>query len=314
MSASNVKDSGVKKVSNQYQYQYYYDISNDNGITDVVFMLVGTAMNVSAYPDLAKQTVSQYPTNNKNRAIVFCMVDHNPGIPIKLYGKLAVVALNDLVANLPERFADVSLSSSPSTFIGGHSAGGSAAIDAIKDLKVRPDGFIAVDPYGVPIQLFWRKEWSSISKKHIPFRTLAFGFTETTCGVGVEEAGKAAYQVGLPTDRVLVQIQNKKNEERKREQITHCIFADDGCGGKAAAIVCPSHSQGAWVRQVAGACIGAFVSSTSTSRTVYEGWIRNEVNLFVNDEQPPTKKVVPAPVGRLANFWNFFFPTQRQEG
>ena len=280
MSAStSVADSGDQSIAKpSYKYRYYYNNNGSSTTTNtiVVLLLVGTAMSASDYANLGQQTVAQ----NKARGggVIFCVVDHNPGSwynpggAVKLSGQKAAQALDDLVQHLSERLTLASLSSSPSIFIGGHSAGGSAVIDAMMHslLNFPPQGYIGVDPYGT--QPF--KPASNISKKHIDIPTLAFGFTATTCAVQVNEAGKAAYQVSPHTDRALVQIQNPKNGH----QITHCIFTDHGCGRS----VCPSHSQGAWVRQVAGGCIAVFVSKSHAS---YESIVGDHpVNLFQNSD------------------------------
>ena len=272
MSNDTVSDSGVQNQSSpRYQYRYYSTNGASTSPTTIVLVCVGTAMSVSDYGDLATQTVTN------DNSILFCMVDHNPGNIVKLNGNRAADALNDLATNFHDRFGGLVSTSNPVFAIGGHSAGGSAVVDAMETslLSFVPVAYVGIDPFGSPAPL----GTGPLSRKSIPVPTLAVGFTVTTCGVNINEAGKKAYEICTDsTHRVLLQIQNPLV---RGEQITHCIFTDSGC----ASVLCPSHNEGAWVRQLVGKSIPLFLSHANRDAFV-DAIGANAVNLFVNDQNP----------------------------
>lgn len=290
---STIVDSGPQAQSDpNYQYRYYYDSSVGGSKTTLLLIIVGTAMTVSDYSDIAKNSVV-----GKN--IVFCVVDNNPGSMsnpfgmVKLSGKKAAKAFNDIYSNRTTRFENVSFVADPKVVVGGHSAGGSAAIDAMSLSNLVPNhlvfaaaGYLGLDPYGTPP--FPLPQFTNISDKTISVPTLAWGFTIKTCGVNVDKAGKAAYNITPPANRVFYQVINPA--DTKPNQIAHCIFTDDGCFGA----FCPSHTAGSWVQTAVGKSVQLFVESLSgvtVDKNEYIGAIPTgnlgQANVFCNGDVPP---------------------------
>ena len=112
--------------------------------------------------------------------------------------------------------------------------------------------------------------------------TFSIGFTEQTCLVPPLLAGLAAYNICTNENRVMMQVVNKYDS---RGKIAHCIFTDGGCGG----FVCPSHANGAWVREMVGKFAIRFVNSIvegiKTSKADYEMLVSDrKVNVFYGKE------------------------------
>lgn len=277
---STIVNSETQKVGswnlfrNQLHYAYVstYDsstVSESDKAKAIILFVVGTGMSADAYTDIAGKCVAGQST-------VFVTVDNNPGALVKLSGDQAAAAFNDLAAKTTERLGDI-VSSDAKIFIGGHSAGGFSAIAAMKvnggKLDYEPAGFIGADPLGRRPQ---------VSDLKIDCPTFAMGFTVETCSVTLKEAGFAAYDVTTDGNRVLMQIVNLRN---RGNQITHCIFASDGCPA------CPAHEAGAWVRQVIGDFAILFVDSVVNGNTVAKssyvnatGDKKDLVNVFYGDE------------------------------
>ena len=246
-------------------------MSKKSAATAVILFVVGTSMTCEAYSDLAANCASGQST-------VFVVVDNNPGNIVKLSGKDTATVFNDIVANITNSLGDI-IASSPAIFIGGHSAGGYSAIEAMKvnggNLSFTPAGYIGADPLGRD---------GGVPSMKIDVPTFAMGFTVETCQVTLNQAGMAAYNVTTNiSNRVMMQVINNSD---RGNQITHCIFTTGGCA------FCPSHDAGAWVRQVIGKFNTLFVNSIvkgfKTNKRNYEGAIGDEykslVNVFYGEE------------------------------
>lgn len=299
-----IVDSGEQKQrSPKYQYRYYHDSSVSGPYTALLLIVVGTAMTVSDYSGIAKNSVV-------GKSIVFCVVDNNPGSLVrnplgivKLSGKKAARAFNDMYSHLGERLKGVTFVANPKIVVGGHSAGGSAAIDAMSFPNSDPNhlvlasaGYCGLDPYGTtPLSL--PTSPNNISNKNITVPTFAWGFTTQTCGVKVNQAGKAAYNITPPgTNRVFYQVINPKST--KPNQIAHCIFTDNGCFGS----FCPSQTVvgSSWVQTAVGNSVQLFVQSLSgtiiVSKSDYIAAIptnnQSQARVFCNDDSADIKSSI----------------------
>lgn len=254
-----------------YQYEYYHDSSVKKGSASVVILfVVGTAMSCTAYSDLATKCVSGQST-------VWVTVDNSPGGIVKLSPEDTAAAFNDIAANITERLGETA-SSTATILVGGHSAGGFAAIAAMQEnggaLSFKPAGFIAADPLG---------RGAGVPSMTIECPTFAMGFTIKTCAVTLDQAGLAAYNITSNGNRVMMQMRNLRSGFGK--EITHCIFASDGCPG------CAANEAGAWTREVMGEfCIlfvNSIVNGTTTTKAQYveaTGDNSDLVNVFYGDE------------------------------
>lgn len=283
MSTGNIVNSGAQSIgstslfgrstSPRYDYQHTYDssvVSEKSQATVVILFVVGTAMSCTAYSDLAANCVSGQST-------VFVAVDNNPGNIVKLSGEKTAEAFNDIAANITERSGDT-VSSSATIFVGGHSAGGFSAIVAMQenggDLSFKPAGYMGCDQLG---------RVAGVPSLKIECPTFAMGFTIQTCGITLDQAGLAAYNITSNSNRVMMQIVNLKNFGN---QITHCIFTSGGCTS-----ACPAHDAGAWVREVIGKFSTLFVDSVvngkETTQVQYEAATGDKaslVNVFFGAE------------------------------
>jgi hypothetical protein len=105
--------------------------------------------------------------------------------------------------------------------IGGHSASGQAAFEAVQKrlFHFDPVAFFGLDPYQISGETI-----DEDTPLELP--ALYWGLTETTCFVDVKKAALGAYKLTAVEagGRVLYAIRNSQN------QMKHCVFTDRGCG------------------------------------------------------------------------------------
>jgi hypothetical protein len=175
-----------------------------------VIVGVGTAMKTGAYDEIAKEM-----TKGQNVTAIFA--DPVPGLPVKLVAPWFARQVNSIVANLAHLIpACGNVQQGPRIVIGGHSASGSAAFNAVLGnlfSGFEPAGFLGLDPWPV----------DNDKKGIMQLPSMYWGFSQTTCWVNVTNAAKAAYSRTNHEHRVLVQIQNPNSTMK------HCSFTDTGC-------------------------------------------------------------------------------------
>ena len=241
VAVSSVVPSAVLPIisNKQGEYQYYFD--NSIQTFGIVFIVaVGTGMSVTDYTTISTDVAATNP-------VVFIMMDPAPGNPVKLDGPKFANNANELASNLSTYLPNVNLAANTSIVIGGHSAGGEAAIKSFDGLLTfQPVGFLGLDPFSVDTKTMT-----------IPSPAVLWGFSNTTCAVTVNQAAKAAYNISPQSARVFYQILNPQNLLKKSSNITHCIFTDDGCAGP----VCPAQTGGFWVRQAVANSLVPFIGS-----------------------------------------------------
>jgi len=198
------------------EYKYYWDSAYSSCGT-VYFLGVGTSMTVNDYDTVASRIVSGFD-------IVTIVSDHNPGTLniVKTSDTKYAWFYNTMVKSLQEivrpcnQTEDVcSETNGPRYIVGGHSASGEAAINAINKMNPSPHGFLGLDPFEVD------------QKMSIPdsIPTLVWGFGNTTCFVTISSAAKEAYNISSETHRIFYRIDNPDHT------VEHCVFTDDGCPG-----------------------------------------------------------------------------------
>eukprot|EP00573_Skeletonema_grethae_P001016 CAMPEP_0201685432 /NCGR_PEP_ID=MMETSP0578-20130828/179_1 /ASSEMBLY_ACC=CAM_ASM_000663 /TAXON_ID=267565 /ORGANISM="Skeletonema grethea, Strain CCMP 1804" /LENGTH=303 /DNA_ID=CAMNT_0048169315 /DNA_START=23 /DNA_END=934 /DNA_ORIENTATION=+ len=280
-SSSTIINSGAKTIGSPsfcgrstsqkyYKYVSYHDssvVSERSQASVIILFVVNILTSCTDYSDLAAKCVAGQST-------VFAVVDNNPWSMVKISGEQTAEAFNDIVAHLNERLGQT-VSSRAAIFIGGHSDGGYSAIAAMQEnggaLSFKPAGFIGANPVNL------RAPGVPSLKIHCP--TFAIGFTLETCGVPVDQAALAAYNITASRNRVLMQIVNNKMKADDPDQITHCIFASDGLS-----ITRTPHD--GWVRELIGKFCTLFVDSVVTgdytSKTQYEDAINEDRKSLVN--------------------------------
>jgi hypothetical protein len=258
-----------------------------DGIT-VLYVGVGTAMDVNSYDNLSREVVMQTNRRDDEESgpVVVMIADASKNIPFKLsgYASLANAVYGDMSTLLaPLLVPGIEIERcDPRVVIGGHSASGQAAIsDLVKGaFKFRPAAFLGLDPFSV----------DPARTKLKDLATLSVGFTTETCFVTLKVAAEGAYQATTNTDqRVLYRIQN---ENEKESGLRHCAFTDTGCGGPS----CP-HNVGwyPFVYQLVGEAANHLVRALEAStgdeplvfdREVFAAITATNVTVFVGKEEP----------------------------
>lgn len=258
--------------------RYHYEGEATRFCSTILIIGVGTAMSVEDYEDLAIEVARGRP------GLIVAMVDHAPENPFKLCAKRYANLVNALAANTADiipicnkREQQGPSSDQPTKFfLGGHSASGMVAIEALDLVDFSPTGMIGLSPFRITDQM-----------KPILVPTLLWGFSTTTCGVEVGQAADQAYELSSQDQgRVLYQLQNPSG------QPSHCVFANYGC-----IPVCPCSDsvEYAWIRPAVAESIHRFLqavdSSNFTRRSLELSLDRatkqKYLKLFVNEDAAP---------------------------
>lgn len=253
------------KTHTSAAYRYYINEDKNPRTPEVVFIIaVGTNMTCSDYATVSRDIVSKSPS-------IVIILDHHPGWPVKLDKQKFADQANELTKHLEKYAPKANTKSIKKIAIGGHSAGGQAAIESITSglLNFAPAAFIGLDPFEIKV-------------KEINIPALLWGFDKTTCGVGAEKAAKAAYNISPEASRVFYQVMNPDGK------ITHCIFADSGCAA------CPANQVGFWVRKAVADSLILFLKVLMTDSAIrrddflaaVEPDHQVKLSLYVNEQQP----------------------------
>ena len=136
--------ANTTKLANGYiRYHYDDNAQQDAPCETVVLMSVGTAMTTGSYEQLSAELVT-------NTSMVFIMMDPNPFHIVKLsaskYTRLATAIADHITTLVP-------VCTKPPIhgyIVGGHSAGGQAAIQALPQLLLHIPtivAFLGLDPF-----------------------------------------------------------------------------------------------------------------------------------------------------------------------
>jgi hypothetical protein len=259
------------------QIKYHYE--NTAQLRHCSFALVvgvGTSMGVDDYDNIARLIT-------EGTSIVVITVNHEVGDIIKTSALKYARLVNELWHQL-EDLIPVCDSSTARIILGGHSASGQAALEAIQKglFEFHPAAFVGFDPYRITA--------TTMENKLLPasLPTLYWGFSDTTCFVQVNQAALGAYRLSSSHGgRVLYTIDNRNN------RITHCVFTDKGCGMRVFT-VCGTNKGFDWVYDSVAESIHRFVDALDArkdfSRDLFElpdavGTIR----VYVNDDDVKTK-------------------------
>lgn len=270
VSATDDVISSKKETISGVRGNFIYHYAQGSACGSLVMLNVGTAMSVGAYDALATDIATQSPD-----AVVF-IVDNNPRrIPKTSANKFAGItnAITDQLTDL------VSVCQSVPTekiFIGGHSAGGQAAIEATQKreqlLSYPVAGFIGMAPFDV----------SAVDDSPIDVPSLQWGFSKTSCAVTYTKAAMLAYQISQPeTGRVFYQVVT--NNWNSLTGGPHCSFTGSGCAGMCAG----SRDMRSFVHENVGRSVKVLIDNAATGivKSDFElDTSDEEVNLFVNDD------------------------------
>lgn len=177
---------------------------------DAFIIAVGTAMSRTDYDFLAAQMNA--------RGYIVVAMDHAPGNLVKTDAGKFQSCANLVKNNIAGWLAPYGFSSVAHWIMGGHSAGGQAAQYAIAANPALANAIFSIDPYNL----------SGAPTVNGP--AMYWGFTTTTCFVGVNDAAKAGYY-GTAGQRAFVRVKKKYSFGPcgYSPKYFHCSFCDGHC-------------------------------------------------------------------------------------
>jgi len=184
-------------------------------------LAVGTAMSRSDYDFLAAQMTT--------KGYIVAVIDHQPGSLTKTDPVKYANCANTVKAQLPTWLAGTGFGSVAHWIMGGHSAGGQAAQNAIAANPGLANAIFSIDPYNL----------TGASPVNGP--ALYWGFNVTTCFVGVNDAAKAGYY-GTSGQRAFVRVKKVYSWGPcgYSPKFFHCSFCDGHCPACTNCMTTPS--------------------------------------------------------------------------
>ena len=194
------------------QARIYYP-SFSPAACEVIVLGVGTAMANKNYSKLAGKL--------NNFGYIVAILDHNPNNITKTDAGKYLALAKDVKANLLTWLSGTGLTCSNGIahwVMGGHSAGGQAAQNAVGNNPGLAQAIFSIDPY----------DMSSAAVVSVP--SLYWGFDTTTCFVEKEKAAKAAYYRSTgKRELVRVNVPNGASVCGYSPKYFHCSFTDGTC-------------------------------------------------------------------------------------
>ncbi|WP_101759904.1 hypothetical protein [Oceanicoccus sp. KOV_DT_Chl] len=172
LGAGQVQATYIDKTISSGKVRIHYDSSSPTAC-DAVLLGVGTAMSPDGYDKLSDRLISY--------GYVVVILDHAPGNPFKTDATLYASLAQDVKTNLISWIPDSNCESISHWVLGGHSAGGQAAQEAISNDSTLADAVFSIDPF----------DSTTVGNVNVP--AMYWGFDVTTCFVDKDKAAKAAY-------------------------------------------------------------------------------------------------------------------------
>ncbi|MFZ5571745.1 MAG: hypothetical protein ACOZF0_15185 [Thermodesulfobacteriota bacterium] len=233
--------------------------------SDAILLGVGTSMLTSSYGNLANAMA--------NLGHIVVIMDHNPGNMIKTDAtKFRNLAL-DVRTNLVGWLAATNCRAIAHWIMGGHSAGGQAAQNAVAGNPGLADAVFSIDPYNC----------SETGTVHVP--ALYWGFNVTTCFVTKEDAAEAAYY-GSAGPRAFVRVAKKYvwGPCGYSPKFFHCSFCDGHCPACTNCMTTPSYFFTDLATSVDKFIDAAFYGVWSKTNLTFSA--TTPLTLFVDGDQP----------------------------
>jgi hypothetical protein len=181
---------------------------------EVFILAVGTAMTRHSYDLLSAQLIG--------KGFVVVNMDHNPKGIVKTDAAAYRDCAMTVKSELPTWLVATGFQSAAHWIMGGHSAGGQAAQDAISTDPALADAIFSIDPYNAD------------NAGPVAGPALYWGFSITTCFVNIEKAAKAAYYQ-TSGHRAFYRVQGVYSMNPApcgySPQFFHCSFCDFHCPG-----------------------------------------------------------------------------------
>jgi hypothetical protein len=288
----------VRCCDNRAMVRIHHSLNNSTAAVcrkNIVLLGVGTAMSTGQYDRLSHAMVrasSNTSTTDEN-SLVVVVLDPTPYDPVKLSQRAYANAVHQLITMKElERLMtddDVQFCDDLTLIVGGHSAGGATALNAITNdmFTVPMAGFIGLDPYFVP---------TTPRNGKLPVPSLLWGFVQTTCRVNVDHAAQAAYDLSTDGLRVMYRLESSSTTQ----QYSHCCFTDSGC-----LWVCPCQIDNRNLLHDIGLAVHQFItalqrrSSNSTQRfgradfPTAQFWLDpSDVTIFMDDNASSSLSLV----------------------
>lgn len=233
---------------------------------------VGTAMESSDYSFLATAVASL--------GHVVAVVDHAPGWPIKLNGDAFNAAFTAVKAEL---VANRSFACAAWSFVvGGHSAGGRAALGPA---TAAADAYWGTDPF----------DCSDVAAASLALPRVFWALPNTTCLVTASRAGAGGFAAS-PTGRkalYTLAVDTYHSSCEAQPSYGHCAFTDHGCvvGHVPVCKKCASSPDEMFYRDLAAsfdALVATLVRGAPWAETTFAlpAGATTKVNLRVQDHDP----------------------------
>ncbi len=177
---------------------------------NVILFGVGTNMGTNQYDKMSNELISY--------GYVVGIMDHNPGNMVKTDATKFAALVEDIKLEMVDWLAATACSAIDHWIVGGHSASGQAAQEALSADPALADAIYSMDPYDA----------TAVGNVSLP--ALYWGFNVTTCQVTMSDAAEAAY---LRSDgqRVFHRVAKKSKWGLcfVNYEYYHCSIADQGC-------------------------------------------------------------------------------------
>ena len=230
-----------------------------------ILLGVGTAMDIDSYDNLAGEIIK--------KGYIVAILDHNPGNIVKTdAGKFRNLAL-ETKSKLLSWIGTSQCNVVARWTMGGHSAGGQAAFNAMVSDAGLAQAHISIDPFDI----------SNSGSISVP--GLYWGLDVTTCFVDKEKAAKAAYYRSAGK-RMFVRV-NKTYTVGPcgySPKYYHCSFADGSCPACTSCMYAPS----SFYVDIAGS-VDRFLKAAfggTWSKAAVSGSMTTPVTLFVDADKP----------------------------
>ncbi len=235
-------------------------------VCEAFIMGVGTAMSRSDYDNMANQMANSY-------GYVVVIMDHNPGNMVKTDPVKYRNCVFEIKANLLNWLTGTGCTSISHWILGGHSAGGQAAQNAISSDPSLADAIFSIDPYNI----------EGAGRVFGP--ALYWGFNVTTCFVEKTDAAEAAYYY---TDGPRVFYRVKKVYSwgpcGYSPKFFHCSFCDGHCPGCTNCMLTPSYFFVDIANSVNKFITAAFYGSWSKANLTVS--TTTPIEIFVDNDAP----------------------------
>lgn len=232
---------------------------------DAILLGVGTAMSASSYDKLSADLTSH--------GYVTVILDHNPGNLVKTDGSKFAALTNEVKQNLLNWVSGSNCNAISHWVVGGHSAGGQAAQEAVSNDPQIADAIFSIDPY------------NANNAGNVSLPALYWGFDVTTCFVDKNDAAKAAYYKSQNL-RAFVKVKKKYSWGPcgYSPKYFHCSFCDGHCPACTNCKQTPDHFFTDVGKSVNKFIDAVFYGSWSKSQLSFSS--TTPLTLYVDSDQP----------------------------